>query len=149
MIRVEAERGFDVSAEEGFAYIADPERWPEYWPGLVRVQPGSQWRQPGDRARLVMRLLGREVELALLLKRIEPGRLVEYESVQAGLPDARHERRFEPDGRGFRYRLAVEYEPRPGLRGIADRLLLRRAVARALEQTLGNLAGRLPADRRG
>jgi hypothetical protein len=64
-MRLELTRHFAVSLEEGFDYIVDPRHWPEYWPGLIRVQPGSRWRVPGDRARVVMRLLGRAVERAL------------------------------------------------------------------------------------
>ena len=91
-----------------------------------------------------MTLLGREVELRMTLRRFEPNRLVEYESVQEGLPDARHERHFSPTEEGFLYRLVVEYEPRAGLRGFYDRYLVRRGVTRALDQTLENLSATLP-----
>ena len=143
-MRIELEHEFAVPLEAGFAYITDMENWPAFWPGLVRVESGSQWRVPGDEARVVVKLLGREVELQLRLRQFEQNRLVEYESRQDGLPDARHERRFDgADGR-FRYRLAVEYEPRPGLRGVYDRLLVRRGVERALHQTVANLERTLP-----
>ena len=138
-IRVELTRHFAVPLEEGFDYIVDPRRWPEYWPGLIRVQPGSRWQAPGDRARVVMRLLGRAVELQMTLRTFDPYRLVEYDSVQRGLPDVRHERGFAAAGDGFDYRLAVEFEPRTGLRGGFDRRLVRRAVERALRRTLTNL----------
>ena len=138
-MRVEREQAFGVSLEEGFAFITDPANWPRYWPGLVRVEPGSRWNASGDEARVVTRLLGREVELRMTLRRLEPSRLVEYDSRQRGLPDARHERHFVPDGGGFRYRLVVEYEPRSGLRGLYDRALVRRGVDRVLRQTLKNL----------
>jgi hypothetical protein len=64
---------------------------------------------------------------------------VTYTSTQPGLPDARHERHFEADGDGFRYRLVVEYEPRRGMAGLLDRTLLPRAVRRALEDTITTL----------
>jgi hypothetical protein len=60
---------------------------------------------------------------------------VTYRSTQPGLPDARHERHFEPDGDGFVYRLVVEYEPRSGIAGLFDRALLRRGIRRAFERT--------------
>ncbi|HSC91536.1 MAG TPA: SRPBCC family protein [Gaiellaceae bacterium] len=143
MIRIEESERFPVSVEEGFAYVTDPERWPEFWPGLVSVAPGARWREPGDVSRLAMRLLGRRTELVMTLQRFEPGRLVEYTTTQRGLPDARHTRGFAADGDGFRYTLGVELEPRPGLRGVLDRTLVARAVRRALRQTLRNLAARL------
>jgi hypothetical protein len=115
-----------------------------YWPGIVRVEPESRWAAPGDEARIVVELLGREVELRMTLRRFEPDRLVEYESAQDGLPDARHERRFAPTDGGFRYRLVVEYEPRPGVKGLYDRQHVRRGVERALRRTIENLERALP-----
>jgi hypothetical protein len=144
-VRVEEAARFPVTPSDGFAYITDPANWPEYWPGLVRIDPESQWRRPGDRATLVLRMLGREVELEMTLLTIEPDRLVEYTSRQAGLPDARHWRHFgEIDGE-LDYRVVVEYEPRRGWRGLFDRLALRRATARALRETIANLRRRLVA----
>ena len=143
-MRVEREHRFDVPLEAGFEYVTTIANWPSYWPGIVRVEPGSTWAAPGDQARIVVELLGRQVELRMRLRRFDPNRLVEYDSAQNGLPDARHERHFEPDGSGFRYRLAVEYEPRAGLKGLYDRFLVRRGVERALRRTIANLEQALP-----
>jgi hypothetical protein len=55
------------------------------------------------------------------------------------LPDASHERHFWPDGDGFVYGLAVEYEPRRGIAGLLDRILLRRGIRRAFERTFDAL----------
>ena len=113
-MRLEVTHRFAIPLRDGFDYIVEPRNWPEYWPGLIRVQPGSRWRAPGDRARVVMRLLGRNVELEMTLRTFDPYRLMEYTSVQQGLPDVRHERGFSAAGDGFEYRLAVEFEPRAG-----------------------------------
>lgn len=143
-MRIERDHLFDVPLEAGFEYVTDPANWPSYWPGIVGVEPGSRWTAAGDEARMVIELLGRKVELRMVLRRFEPYRLVEYDSTQDGLPDARHERHFEQAGSGFRYRLVVEYEPRGGLRGVYDRLLVRRGVDRALRRTIENLERALP-----
>ena len=144
-IRVEREHRFEVPVEAGFAFITDMANWPRYWPGFVRIESGSRWSAPGDEARIVVRLLGRNVELRMTLRHFEENRLVEYESTQSGMPDARHERHFVPANGGFLYRLVVEYEPRFGLRGLYDRLLLRRGVERALRQTVANVDATLSA----
>jgi hypothetical protein len=144
-MRVEREHRFDVPLAAGFEYVTDIANWPSYWPGIVRVEPGSRWAAPGDEARIVVELLGRQVELRMALRRFEPNRLVEYDSAQDGLPDARHERHFDPDGEGFRYRLVVEYEPRGGLKGLYDRVLVRRGIDGALQRTIANLERTLPA----
>ena len=138
-IRIELERRLPVPVRDGFDYITDPANWPEYWPRLVRISSAGRWREPGDRASLVLHMLRREVELDMELVRFDPYRLVEYVSEQRGLPAARHWRHFAPDGDGLAYRIAVEYQPRPGWRGPLDRLVLRRAIERTVRDTMTNL----------
>jgi uncharacterized protein YndB with AHSA1/START domain len=142
-IRLERSRRYPVARERAFAYITDPRNWPEYWPGLVAIMD-RRWGRPGDEMRLRMRLLGRTTTLAMTLDHLEPPARVAYHSVQPGLPDARHERHFEPAADGFTYRLVVTYEPRPGLTGWFDRTVVRRGIDGALRRTLDNLDRRLP-----
>jgi uncharacterized protein YndB with AHSA1/START domain len=133
--RRESAHRYDVPVERGFAFITDTANWPTFWPGYVRLEEGSRWGAPGDTARLMTRLLGRERELTMTITAFEPNRLVTYTSAQPGLPDARHERHFTPDREGFVYRLVVEYEPRGGVVGVLDRLLLPRGIRRAFRST--------------
>ncbi|MGH2962660.1 MAG: SRPBCC family protein [Solirubrobacterales bacterium] len=139
-VRIEVERRFPISVRDGFDYITAPANWPEYWPRFVRLDPASRWRAPGDRATLTLRMLGREVELEMTLVRIDPYRVVEYTSEQRGLPAARHWRHFEEVDGELAYRLVVEYEPRPGWRGLVDRLVVRRAIERTARETVTNLS---------
>ena len=134
-MRVESSHRYDVPVERGFAFITDTANWPAFWPGYVRLEPGSSWGAVGHTARLVTRILGRERELTMTVAEFEPNRLVTYTSKQPGLSDARHERHFEADGGGFVYRLVVEMEPRSGLRGIVDRVALPRGITRAFAST--------------
>jgi hypothetical protein len=143
VIRIEREHRFAVPVEAGFAFITDMANWPLYWPGFVRLEPGSRWSGAGDEALIVVRLLGRKVALRMTLGRFDQNRLVEYESTQSGAPDAHHERHFAPAEGGFLYRIVVEYRPRAGLRGLYDALLLRRGVARAIQKTFANLDAKL------
>jgi uncharacterized protein YndB with AHSA1/START domain len=139
MERVEAARRYDFPVERGFAFVTDPANWSRFWPGFVRLEEPVRWTAKGDTATLVTRLLGRERELTMTLTTFEPNRLVEYDSMQPGLPNASHERHFEAEGGGFVYRLVTEYEPRSGIAGILDRLLLPRGIRRAFARTLDNL----------
>lgn len=86
MIRVEREHRFSTTVEAGFAFITGTANWSRYWPGFVELGPGSQRSVPGDKARIVVRLLGRNVELQTTLGRFDENRLVEYESIQGGIP---------------------------------------------------------------
>lgn len=141
-VRVAISARFAFPLRQGYDYISDIGRWPEYWPSLIRVAPGSRWSQAGDRATVTLRLLGRPTQLAMTLSRIEPYRLIEYTSLQRGLPAARHERHFAEDRAGFGYRIVVELQPRNGPRAAFDRLIVRRAVERAASQTVDNLERR-------
>jgi hypothetical protein len=135
MKRVEAAHRYGVPVERGFAFITDIANWSRFWPGYVRLEEGSSWGAAGETARLVTRLFGRERLLTMRITAFEPNRLVTYTSTQPGLPDASHERHFDPDHAGFVYRLVVEYEPRGGIAGLFDRLLLARGVRRAFQRT--------------
>jgi uncharacterized protein YndB with AHSA1/START domain len=139
MMRIEAAHRYDVPVERGFAFITDTTNWPKFWPGYVRLEDGSNWGAAGDSARLVTRLLGRERLLTMRITAFKPNRLVTYTSTQPGLPDASHERHFEPDGAGFVYRLVVEFEPRGGVAGVIDRLILPRGIRRAFDRTFAAL----------
>jgi hypothetical protein len=142
MPRVELTSVLPVSVEDGFAYITDVRNWRSYWPGLIEIRDEERvsWSAPGDRARVVMRLLGRTVEYSMTLEELRPNELVVYRTeAYSVLPAARHERRFRASGGRLAYGLAVYYEPRRGLRGLTDRLLVPRAVRKALAETVGNL----------
>ena len=141
MERIETSRVFPVPPGEAFAFITDLRNWERYWPDFVRIhdRDRARWSEPGDRLTLVTRLLGREVELHMTLETFQRDRLVTYRSQQRGLPDAHHERHFQAVPEGCEYRLVVAYEPRGGLRGLFDRLLVRRSVAGAMRRTLENL----------
>ena len=139
MVRVESAHRYAVPVEQGFAFVTDTANWPKFWPGYVRLEPGSSWGARDDTARLVTRFLGRDRELTMTVTEFEPNRLVRYTSTQPGLPDVRHERHFEPDEGGFVYRLVVEYEPRSGIRGVLDRVLVARGVKRAFASTFDAL----------
>jgi uncharacterized protein YndB with AHSA1/START domain len=147
-MRIEGTREYDVPVERGFAFVTATANWPRFWPGYVRLEPGSSWGAPGDTASLVTRILGRERTLTMTVTDFVPNRLVAYTSTQTGLPDARHERHFEARGHGFVYRLVVEVEPRSGLRGILDRFLLPRGIRRAFESTFAALDRELASIKR-
>ncbi len=149
MVRIERSRIFPVEREVGFDYITKPTNWNEFWPDLVDIPDLEQtrWQEPGDTARLRMRLAGRATELHMTLDELRRPALVRYRSTQQGVPDAAHERHFEPAAGGFDYRLVVTFEPRPGLAGLFDRTVVRYATSRALRKTLDNLE-RATASRR-
>lgn len=141
MIRVELTHTFQVSAGDAFAYITDTGNWKEFFPNFVRLHDPAhaRWNSPGNEVTVVIRLLGREVEVNMTLQQVEKDRRVTYVSRQQGLPNASHERHFKAVPEGFEFRPVVLFEPRSGLAGLFDRLLVKRAIAGALRKTIENL----------
>jgi Polyketide cyclase / dehydrase and lipid transport len=141
MIRVEHTHTFPVSVGDGFAYITDTRNWNAFFPNFVRLHDAARarWDTPGDQVTVVIRLLGREVQVRMTLEQYQRDTRVTYVSRQQGLPDASHERHFRGVPNGFEFRPVVAFEPRSGLAGLFDRLLVRRAIAGALATTIENL----------
>ena len=120
MVRLEQSRVFPVEREVGFDYITKPANWPEFWPDLVDIPDldRTTWQKAGDTARLRMRLAGRATELHMTLDELRRPALVRYHSTQQGVPDAAHERHFEPAAGGFDYRLVVSFDHVPVSRAL-------------------------------
>lgn len=145
MIRVERNRRVSVSPETAFAYITDMANWERFLPGFVRFQDAAEarWGRPGDRVTVLARLFGRESELHMELKDFHPPERVAFVLRQRGLPEMHHERLFDPTATGCRCRFVAAYEPRTGLAGLFDRLLVRRALARSFDSALLELVALL------
>ncbi|MDP9189483.1 MAG: SRPBCC family protein [Actinomycetota bacterium] len=140
-IQVRETETFPVSPERGFDYITDRRNWPDYIPGCeqVREGPDARW-EPGSPVHVRMAVGGSRPELELRLQEFERGERVRYTTPESGLlPAARHQRLFEPDPAGLRFTIVVEYDARPGPRGLLDRTLVRRGVRRTARKTLENL----------
>jgi uncharacterized protein YndB with AHSA1/START domain len=140
-VRIELTRDLPVAPREGFDYITDVRNWPEYWPHFIEIPEGEsmRWSGAGDRAAVVIEVRGRPTELRMTLEEFVPYDRVVYSSSQEGLPDFHHERLFREDGGRLRYTLGIAYRPRPGLRGLFDRLILPRYVRASLAETMDNL----------
>ena len=141
MIRIEREHVFPVAAETAFAFITDTKNWPLYWPDYIRLDEWGKtsWGSPGAMLTVVIRLLMRETALSIKLHTFEKNALVKYVSHQKGLPVIRHERHFISRPSGSVFRLVMEYKPRSGVKGLFDRLILKRSIEKAVTKTLSNL----------
>ena len=144
-IRIEREHHFAMPVESGFAFITDMANWPRYWPGFVRIEPGSRWSAPGDEARIVIRLLGRKVALRMTLRHFEENQLVEYESTQSGMPDAHHERHSYRPTAGSSTASWSSMSRDLGSEASTTGFSCGRGVERALRQTVANVDATLAA----
>jgi uncharacterized membrane protein len=145
----QASRTFDASVHEAEAVWYETARWPSWMPGLERVEVvgggwpavGAQvrWQSvPAGRGRVVERVLG-----------YEPlgGQTVEVED------DSIHGRQtvsFSPENGKVAVVLSLSYElkQRSPVMRLVDMLFIRRAMTRALEETLARFGAELEAARR-
>ena len=133
-------REYPVGRDEAFAFLTQPACFPRYWPRMrgVRHVKGD-WTKPGDQLEVDIHVSGALRTLHMTLDQYVPPHRLVYRSTQKGLPDARHERHFSGDANHCRYRLFIQFQPRPGLVGLYDRYIARLAVKRTLRVTLRNL----------
>jgi hypothetical protein len=123
--------------DEAFAFVSDPTTWPLFFAGMRSAEPGSGWGAPGGHGRMVNRFIGKDVVSELELTEWDQPRAFRYTSRQQGRPDLDNRRTFTPVGGGTQLRGTTTLAPRPGLRGVGDRLVLRvlaRVYARAMRE---------------
>jgi hypothetical protein len=128
-----------VPVEEAFAFVSDPTTWPRYISGMRSAEPGDGWGAPGGTARTVTRFLGRDVESDLRLVEWDPPHRFRYTMAQRGRPSLDSLRVFEEVPGGTRFSGTTEAIPRPGVRGVFDRLQLR-MLERLLDRSMPDLA---------
>jgi hypothetical protein len=136
-MRVTVSQRFASSLRRGCDYSTDLQRQPERWPGLIdlafSLAPVGAGRHGTSDA------WGAQTAGEVQLRRIDPYRLIEYTSVERGLPAARRERRLAKARAGNDDTIVVDFQPRDGLRPPVDRSR-RCAGGRAR----GEAAGRQP-----
>lgn len=125
------------------AYDTNLGRWPEYWPGLIRVEPGAALVTAGGHCEADAEATrppdgARDHPAA---RRPIPAHRV-HERPAWPAHRARHERHLVEDHASFGYRIVVEFEPRTGLRRPSDRVVVARAVERVAGRTVRNLEQR-------
>ncbi len=129
-----------VPQEWAFAFVSDPRQWPLFFPTMESGEPLDGWGSPGGRARMRVRFLGRLRTLELELLEWDAPRSFRYLASRPGWPPLDHARVFVPEDGGTRLRASTVLHPRPGVRGVLDRVQLR--LARRL---LDDAMARLPA----
>ena len=141
MIRVELTRIFAIPPDAAFAYITDMANWKHFFPGFVRIENPAEarWGRTGDRVTVRARRFGRESELQMELHEFHPAERVSFVLRQRGLPDMRHERLFRATSGGCECRFVAAYEPRTGLVGLVDGLLVKQALVRSFNSALSKL----------
>ena len=140
MPTVRRERAMDAPREKVWALARDPERMPEWWPSVSRVE------EAGEEAWTAVMQTERGKTLRAdytVLESVEPERLVWRHEIEESpferiMSDSRYQLVLEAEGEGTRVKLAH----RTRLRGFArfGVIQVRLATRKTLERALDGLA---------
>ena len=122
--------------QKAFTFVADPDNWPLFFPGLRRVDKDDDWGVVGGHARLTSVLVGRALTMNLELTEWDPPHAFRYTVSQGDAPGNDDNRRtFRPVAGGTELTGSTEIPTRSGPPGLLDRLqmlLVRAVFARAM-----------------
>lgn len=117
--------------DDAFGFVADPNNWPLFSPGVRDVEKADDWGRVGGHARLTSIVLGRSFTMNLELTEWDPPNAFRYTVSHRDAPGNDDNRRtFQPVAGGTEMTGTTEIPARRGPLGLLDRLqlLLVRAV---------------------
>ena len=125
-----------LSPERSFAFVADPDNWPLFVPGIRGVRKDDDWGRVGSHAAMTNSVLGRRFTFDLELTGWDPPRSFRYAVHQPGSTEMDDNlRTFRALPRGTRLTGSTEISTRPGPTGLLDgvqMLVLRAVFSRAM-----------------
>lgn len=130
----------DAPIDVAWAVGRDANRIPEWNTTVVSVKDISgPLDQVGAAYTAISKIVGRPLEVAWRVERVEPMRLGEAVATAPGGGNARTRVRYEPDGDGTRMTVDVDYElPGGFLGGVVDKLFAERAMERDIRHSSEN-----------
>jgi uncharacterized protein YndB with AHSA1/START domain len=146
MPTVSRARELGASPDEVWRVVSDPERLPDWWPGVSRVEEVSA----GAWTKVLTSPRGKPIRADYsLVESRQPERLVWRHEVEESpferiLAESLTEIELDPAGSGTRVTVTVRHRPRGWAR--FSPLQLRRAATRQVEGALAGLAGVMEGD---
>lgn len=135
MIRIERSTLIERDADEVFALVSDPSRYPEFFAGISKWEPRSEkTRGIGARFRVLMKVGSIEAGGTISVSNWEEGRLISWAS-ETGVRQ-KGQWALEPKGKATELTLLMEYELAGGPIGWLVERIAGRIVGRNLTATL-------------
>ena len=133
----------DRTPVEVFYFMDDIAREPEWQPSLKMAEqepPGPS--RVGTTKRYVSEFMGREIENTYVVREVEPGRHLVYETTPDSAVDARTEIEWTPEGMGTRVTMTLEGSPKGFMKLVPTRVL-EAAYQKELSAALSRLKERI------
>ena len=138
----------EASPDRVMAVLADAARWPEWYPGMTKIDVFEPFPETGGKVAFKVKSAGLSMPISETVLDYQPGRLQSFE--MAGMLSGSARWELTPDGGGTRLTTTFDYALPGGLAGrIADALFVKRLNSTSLEQALRNCKARLEAQPSG
>ena len=126
-----------ASPQDTMALLSDASRWPDWYPGMTKVDIAAPYPEAGGTVAFKVKSAGISMPIKETVLDYQPGKvqLLEMEGMLSGR--ARWE--LTPEGDGTRLTTTFDYALPAGVLGkIADALIVKRLNGKSLEEALNN-----------
>ena len=127
----------NASPQETMTLLGDASRWPDWYPGMSRVEITPPFPEAGGKVAFKVRSAGLSMPITETVVEYQPGSLQVLE--MSGMLSGRARWELSAEGDGTRLTTTFDYSlPGGALGKIADALIAKRMNTRSLEQALQN-----------
>jgi uncharacterized protein YndB with AHSA1/START domain len=135
-------REYPIDRKALFDHVTDPATWPSFYSGLTDVDVPDRFDEPGHRATLRYRVLGRIVDVESELLEYDPPNRFRTRAQTPGLPPVEHDWHYEDTDGGTKVTVTLtSHEVDSWLGRTLDRFVLPRQLEKDLERSLDNVEG--------
>ncbi|HEX3510845.1 MAG TPA: SRPBCC family protein [Solirubrobacteraceae bacterium] len=137
MAMVQSSVQIKASPDETMTLLSDASRWPDWYPGMTKIDITPPFPEVGGKVVFKVRSAGMSMGITERVLDYQPGKLQLLE--MDGMLSGRARWELTPDGDGTRLTTTFDYALPGGVAGkIADALIVKRMNAKTLEEALHN-----------
>ena len=127
----------NASPEATMALLSDARRWPDWYPGMAKIEITAPFPEEGGKVAFKVKSAGMSMPITETVLEYEPGKLQVFQ--MDGMLSGRARWELTPEGDGTRLTTTFDYALPGGVFGrIADALIVKRMNAKSLEEALHN-----------
>ena len=127
----------NASPEATMGLLSDATRWPDWYPGMTKIEITSPFPEPGGKVSFKVRSAGMSMPITETVLEYQQGRLQVLQ--MEGMLSGRARWELTSEGEGTRLTTTFDYTLPGGVLGkVVDALVVKRLNAKSLEDGLHN-----------
>jgi uncharacterized protein YndB with AHSA1/START domain len=127
----------NASPQETMALLSDASRWPDWYPGMTKIDIAAPYPEEGGKVAFKVKSAGISMPITETVLDYQPDKLQVFE--MDGMLSGRARWELTPEGAGTRLTTTFDYALPGGVLGkLADALIVKRINGKSLEQGLNN-----------